>query len=726
MTDDLISRLMEDLNSEWPEEVQSATHAIASLGQPVVLPLLDAIEGHNPTLRRHAALVLEQLQPQEALPPLIDLLSEEEVPLESKIILVRVLVALMEEGREDDQLFSLLVALSHDNETEIRFSSVKGLGKIGSANGNVELCRLAQDPVESIRAEAQSHLTHRSRQKKAKGVQPLEPAMLEAAARLRVRHGLSDNRQEAISEVLNGVEGAARDLLPLLEDAGIKTLQEVTPLLKQIKDAKAHLPLIDIIIDRSNPWQRRRMALRSLNKLQPEDSFLDEMYRSLLTDPIPSIRIEAMNAITHAKSESYMDLLAGMLKDEESSVRSQAALLLAERLGPEGKNWLRPLLEALTLYPEDESKMYLLQGLAQVLIGAPGDQLFVPEVLDLLDPSDATAFEVVLGILDKIVPRQPSAQTSRTLLALLDTMSEPHLVEQTLAILVRILPTNTAEATHPLIQLLQRFDTMPIQAFVLRLLGRIADEVSVRTLIAHATGQGHEHLPALKQLAEQILEELEGTLFEVWKEDDTYHYRQGLVCRCGGQLQWRSIPPREELRCTLCDEEYILLEPFALIPVKEVDVPLCFCPGCVHKQPLTCSTSSLPYCPKSQETYVIRNDNQAVQRVSQLEFGLCECCEPPQPLDLRGEDVVCIETGRRLRDTQEHAALELPDTEETPTFSVSNTSTGRATPSQRRSTGRTSHPSINAPSTLTRIRSFQLRQALLSEPAEEQETEGKE
>jgi HEAT repeat protein len=130
MTDDLISRLLDDLRNEWSDEVQSAMHALASLGHPAVQHLLDAIESRDPILRRHAALVLEQLQPQEALPPLIELLTEEEVPFESKLILVGILVDLMDSSLSSPELFSLLVTLSHESEADIRLKSVTGLGKL--------------------------------------------------------------------------------------------------------------------------------------------------------------------------------------------------------------------------------------------------------------------------------------------------------------------------------------------------------------------------------------------------------------------------------------------------------------------------------------------------------------------------------------------------------------------------------------------------------------------
>lgn len=720
MTDDLISRLMEDLTSEWQEEVQSATHALASLGQSVVLPLLDAIEGKNPTLRKHAALVLEQLQPQEALPPLIELLSEEEVHTESRIILVRILIDLMGETSIESDLLNLLIKLSDDPDPEIRQLSAKGLGKTDSVSGNVELCKLAQDREENVRLEAQTQLTERSRERKANGIQPLEPAMLEAAARLRVRNGLSHSRREAITELLSDGEDATRDLLPLLEDAGTKTLQEVTPLLKQIKDAKAYMPLMDIVLSQDNPWQRRQIAFRGLQKLSPNAEFIEGLQRKLLEDVEPTLRVEALLSIAASDLEDQMELLSGRLNDPDARVRTQASQLVAERLTPADKGRLRPLLEALHAYPNDASRPFMLQGLARVLVGAPGDQLFAPEILDLLNPSDEQSFACVLDILDKIVSRKPSAQISRSLLALLDSIQRPELIEQVLAILVRKLPRNTTEASRPLHNLLKRFTHIPIQAFVLRLLGRIADKLAVETLIAHAELHPQDEHKVLKQLAIQLLENLEGSLYEVTRVQGQYTYQPGLICRCGGQLAWQvKEDEHEELICQTCQEEYVQLEPFALIPLKELSSPVCFCPTCKRKHPLVLSNSRLPTCPASHEEYVIRCDNQSVHRVVDLEFGLCECCIPAQPLDLRGDEIVCIQTGKRPPSTEPIEAEVSGDTLETatPTFSVSahTPETENRPPARTTRSGRTTRPSINSPSTLTRIRSFQLRQTLLAE-----------
>lgn len=722
MTDDLISRLLDDLRNEWSDEVQSAMHALASLGHPAVQHLLDAIESRDPILRRHAALVLEQLQPQEALPPLIELLTEEEVPFESKLILVGILVDLMDSSLSSPELFSLLVTLSHESEADIRLKSVTGLGKLSSTNGNAELCRLAQDDDERVRTEAQQQLAAHTRQKRANGIQPLEPAMLEAAARLRVRNGLSPSRQDAITELLTEGEEATRDLLPLLEDAGIKTLQEVTPLLKQLNDAKAHMPLADIVLDTSIPWQRRQMALRSLLKIGSDDEFLHHLFAKLLQDEIPALRIEALNAIALSEAEQQKEWLSGSLQDDAPEVRSQAALLLAERLTPSDKSRLRPILETLYKYPKDDGRIYLLQGLAEVLSGAPGDQLFVPEILDLLVPSDETSFKLVLDVLNNIVPIQPSAQVTRSLLTLLDGVSEPETAEQILAILVRVLPQNSDEASEPLSHLFQRFESTPIRAFTLRLLGRISDLLSIETLIYVATDT-NEHPTPLQQLATQLLDNLEGTLYEVWKEGEEYRYRPGLFCDCGGTLAWHPTGDKEELHCLTCEKEFVVIDEKPVY-ISDVTTPICTCPNCTRKQALVVSETELPFCPHSQLKYVIRADKGEVQRIEQLAFGLCECCTPPQPLDLRGEDIVCIHTGRRPNATEEHAALSPIDTVETPipTFSVSDTGGSiprtqapQTPPPHRTRNGRTTRPSIHSPSTLTRIRSFQLRQALLAD-----------
>jgi len=74
MTEDVVIRLLRDLDSEWQEDVRGASHALAAIGETAMIPLLRSIEEGGERLRRNAALVLKQMHALEALPHLITLL----------------------------------------------------------------------------------------------------------------------------------------------------------------------------------------------------------------------------------------------------------------------------------------------------------------------------------------------------------------------------------------------------------------------------------------------------------------------------------------------------------------------------------------------------------------------------------------------------------------------------------------------------------------------------
>ena len=110
MHQELIEKLMHDLESEWSDNVRSAAHALASLGQPALAPLLKTFQQENEALRRHAAIVLKQMSPSDTMPVLLELLESEQTSSESKVLIIDVLVHLLEEGCNDAAVHKSLVA----------------------------------------------------------------------------------------------------------------------------------------------------------------------------------------------------------------------------------------------------------------------------------------------------------------------------------------------------------------------------------------------------------------------------------------------------------------------------------------------------------------------------------------------------------------------------------------------------------------------------------------
>ncbi len=716
MNQELIEKLMQDLESEWSDNVRSAAHALASLGQPALGPLLKAFEQENEALRCHAAIVLKQMQPHDIIPILLELLESERTLPHSKLLLVDVLIHLLEEGCTDSSILSTLLHLSREPQEDLRLLVAQALGRCDPSRGVPLLRQMLPHSSHAVVEEIQHQLSLHPVYTEDE-IPLWDTTSYEAAARLRVRNGLSESRRDAIETMLERGDDATAELLPLLQDAGEQTLEEMSPILRTLGSGMVFQPITDIIDDQENPPSRRLAALQAIRLVQSGSQELKPVFTRLLTEESPDLRLRALEGLLgipeyKEASEERGKLwgnLGSLLCHESDDIRYRAAALLADEVMPFDQTVLRFLLDALHRFPSDRGRVYLMRALARLMEGFPSIQFLLPELLDFVGASRGESLTVGLTILDKFVPVKPSPLISDVLLCLIPECDVADTVSALLSLLERVLPRNYTSATEVICSLEKRFPGQPLWEPALRLCGRICDHHSIDTLIRWAQRESspYEHLERFRIVANEVLASLHGTLREVWQgADGRYHHRPAAVCHCGGRLIWQSQNGREELRCRECDAEYLPGHGGVFQALADITTPLCACPTCRRKNMLAQMPDGTLICPASGELYSPRFDTKDLLRVNGLEHGVCKCCHPPQPLEANNDRILCIQTKRSPEEVDASDALPVIETLDLPSFQlpVRHNPTQQPTP--------TSAPSM---------RVLQLRKNIMPELAVEDE-----
>lgn len=719
MDQELIKKLIHDLREHRPEPVRSAAHALVSIGQPVLAPLLRAFVQHTMSpvdvFKTNAVEVLKQMQPDETLPSLMELLESDVLPAQSKTLLTEVLLTLLEDNSSNESVFQVLVHLLQSSEELLRVWATRVLGKMVPTRSVPLLRRLLQDDAAAVREEAQRQLALLPYTTEDE-IPAWDPASFAAMARLRVRNGLSPSRRDAIETVLEKGHAATSELLPFLEDAGEQTLEEMSPVFKRLESEQAIHTVTQIAKSPLQVPSRRLAALRILKILQPEPAQQEGLYRQLVGDDQPEVRGFVLDGLlrrleadgAEAKGEERTKLLAyaGMLLgDTQESLRYQMAMLLADVVKPTDQVVLRHVLDALHRFSQERSRVYLIQALSRLLKNSPNTQFLLPDILDFVKDSRGDALLAGLALLDTVIPVRSSPLASDVLLRMIENAEDVQVVEALLVLLLRVLPRNYAVASEVICSLESRFPGQALWESVLQLCGRICDQRSLDTLIRWTQQEGEdERSQALHNMARQILDDLDGTLREVWKSPDgRYVHRPGAICECGGKLSWQLRNPREELHCEECDTEYVLGKNGNFLPVRDVQALLCSCSGCRRKQMLSLLPDGIYLCPASGELYVPRFDTKQLLRISSLPLGVCQCCQPPQPLEKVSGRVVCIQTKRGVHEVRNRDTLPVIDTLDIPAFQMP-TQTG---PAQR-----------PTPTSLPTMRVMQLRKDMMTTLAE--------
>ncbi|HAA53138.1 MAG TPA: hypothetical protein DCE42_00185 [Myxococcales bacterium] len=698
MTDELIIRLIEDLDRPWQTEVQSTIHALASMGPTVVPPLVRAIENGGAQLGHHAALVLHQMKAREALPSLIELLRDGHIHKENQAALIGIVIEMMEKDQPIPHMLGFLLRLSRELDAELRKLAASGLGKYHSPEVLPVLHRLSRDMVAMVSAEARSQLSQFPDEFDDQKLPGLDLSALAAAARLQEGDLPHTNGHQ------NGNGSRPLDpqaILARIPNAGPGTLEEVTPILKQLNFKEANGPLSVLLLDEKNAPHRRTAALESLYDLNDELEFMRPLFETLLQDPIPAMRIAALRGFHKLEVDSLTTILGEQLSDPDEQVKAEAAFLLAENIQPSDKSCLRYILDVLHDFPKGEPRLQLFRSLLCLIGDGGGNPFLLPEIQELLHDAELSELPVLLQVLKKLVLGKPLSTLSEQLLTLLERELDQASQALVIELLLSVMPRNFTAASLPLIGLFKVVETSELREHILSLLGRVADQQAVGFLIMLAHSSSHLELSVYCEKASKVLDSLEGSLREVFRDEEgRYQQRPGLPCLCGGRLQWEQRGRVEELRCQECQREFVLIAAYTPIPIEEATAPLCFCSECTRKQVLTRISEGYYYCFHSGRSYTVSAKDQTLLLVSELEHGVCRCCQPPQPMELQGERLVCSQTGKSADELRAEEANALPPVE-TGNFAVSA------------SDGSGGH-AVRRPTPSPPVRSFRLRSKLLA------------
>ncbi|TNE48986.1 MAG: hypothetical protein EP343_13985 [Deltaproteobacteria bacterium] len=712
MNRELINKLIHDLEGEWTDDVRSAVHALVSLGPAILVPLLRAFEQGDSDLKTNAAHVLKEMQPDDTLPMLVEHLETRHLPLQSKTILTEVLTHLLDDNHESAPVQSLLEELVKTTDEDLKLLVTQALGKCAPVHSGPLLRELSADSSRRVRSEAQRLLAMLPRYSED-DIPLWNTSSFEAAARLRVRNGLSQTRSDAIQTMLNRGDTATEELLPYLDDAGEQTFEAMSPILQGLDANQVVPPLTSVIRSAVLPPGRRVAAMKVARDLSVSPKEMSKMYRDFLEEESPELRFAGVEGLFNGQSLGTWTLeveerslllkaLGELLCNEREDVRYQASHLLSRTAESADQSLLRYVMDVLHRYPSDTGRVFQMEVLARLMENLPSIQFLLPELLDFVGASRGEALSIGLTMLEKFVPSKPSTTTADKLLTLLQQTEDPGNVATELVLLERVLPRNYAPASAVLCGLEERFGSHPLWGKVLALCGRICDQTSVDVLIRFAQCKSEEEeAVAIRQVALDVLGDLDGTLREVWLGDDgKYHHRPAPVCACGGRLTWQPKGQREALLCSECDSEYLQVKGGAYEKTENYKGLLCVCSSCSRKQVLSEMSDGTYICPASGDLYAPRFDTKELLRISSMKHGACTCCSPKQPLEEINGRIVCIQTKRSLEEVLDNDELPVIDTLEIPTRNANgaNGTTGRRTPT-----------------TLTSTRAFRLRQTMLPE-----------
>lgn len=268
-----------------------AAGALAAIGEPAVLPLIDKLKDTNTDVRQRAIYALGYIKDLRAVEPII--------------------------------------ASLKDTSEEVRHYAAAALGQIGDSKAVEPLISALNDSFIYTRLSAADSL---GRIKDSRATKPLV---------MRIKDESSEVRNKAVW-ALGQIKDtqATPDLINCLKSADLYLKNEAIKSLGEIGDKRAISHLLDLLNDKEKFV--RLFSAESLGKIG--DASAIKSLARLLEDNEVDVRRTASQAMRKIKDESSFDYFIRALGDTDESVRSEAASALGE-LGD--KRAVEPLIAAL-------------------------------------------------------------------------------------------------------------------------------------------------------------------------------------------------------------------------------------------------------------------------------------------------------------------------------------------------------------------------------------------
>ena len=209
---------------------------------------------------------------------------------------------------------ALLTSLLHDENTEVRFTAVESLGKIGEQSAVAMIVPLLADPVPVVRV---------------------------AAAKALGRIGVSN------VTVIDALSHSLEDPDDGVKRAAAMALGELEPLSAQLKPVVSLVQALDVRV--------KRAAIRAL--LDADVHQWVPLILPALDDPDAEVRQGAMAVLaTSGNSQVRTRIRKRFTQDSSAAVRAEAAYHMGELGGSDTKSVLR---EALKREPDEGVRRWI-------------------------------------------------------------------------------------------------------------------------------------------------------------------------------------------------------------------------------------------------------------------------------------------------------------------------------------------------------------------------------
>jgi HEAT repeat protein len=369
-------------DGENPGRRNAAVDALVRTGRPAVPQLLDAVTCGDADVRKFVVDVLAGIGDELAVPALIDRLQDEDVNVRAAAA-----DALGAIGGPAASGAVLTTAVDEAQDTFVRFSALRGItalelalpaSALGSALSDPVLCPAALDIVGSVTDDPEADdVLEKALLASARG--PREAAMRSILSRIAQLEGpdadaLAARARRAAQNSLKLLP----DAIARLEEADLASRLILAQFLGLAGDAQAAVPLLRAAGDEA----LEQVALGALVALgEAAEREIDAIWSEL--DLVA--RRCACRFFARAGSAQSLERLLAALDDVDPSVRSEAAMGLAERGAVDAASSLVVRLGRTSLETdvETEEECQVLTA-ALVRIARSGDAAEVSRTMDML------------------------------------------------------------------------------------------------------------------------------------------------------------------------------------------------------------------------------------------------------------------------------------------------------------------------------------------------------
>lgn len=177
MTEDLLARLMDDLDSEWSEDTRNIQFVLSSVGTRAIVHLLELIETGTALQKKNALHILKELKSPDTLPHLLEIFKDAPSNASALASLLELWISLVESGAVQPRGFRALRELSKHPERSVRELVLQALSNFHCQAAMEVVSQMSDDQHPEIQERVKRILkTKRPNPNSAPSVSPEEMA----------------------------------------------------------------------------------------------------------------------------------------------------------------------------------------------------------------------------------------------------------------------------------------------------------------------------------------------------------------------------------------------------------------------------------------------------------------------------------------------------------------------------------------------------------------------